>query len=194
MFRTSAICILCTAILLSGCSAGKKPEQLAQGIQQMYADADSIHLCVQIDADRNEEIMQYVLSYDYTAGEDNPTAVMTIEQPESIAGITAQITGADFRFDYEDTQLETAMPDRKGLIPADVTTYLLNDLMYAEPAQIWTEDDLIALRYEQKDEAGTILKEVYLDMQTAQLRQARIYSEGKQILQCVFTECTFNGG
>lgn len=182
---------MCCLCVLCGCSAVNEPEQTAQAIQQKYASAQSIQTTAQIISNLNEETVTYEISYDYSQSDN--TAVMTVNAPESIAGIQATITGEDFQFAYEDTQLETAMPDRKGMTPADAITYLLDDLMHHEPVQVWQEGELLALRYEQTDEAGISFKEVYLNADGS-LQQARLYSEGKQLLQCIFTKCTLNGG
>ena len=191
MLRT-CIGMLCCACVLCGCSAINQPEQYAQAVQEKYTAAQSIQTTAQIISNLNEDTITYEINYDYTP----ERAVMTVEAPESIAGIRAVITGTDvqdIQLEYEDTQLETAMPEKKGLTPADVVTYLLDDLMHHTPTQVWQEDSLLALRYEQTDEAGTSFKEVYLTTD-GMLQQARIYSEGKQILQCTFSSCTLNGG
>lgn len=179
--------------MLTGCSAVKNPEEIAASVRDVYAGASSIETVVQITSDLNEERMTYQIGYDYEKKEDTAAAVMTVLAPESIAGITAEITGETFTFVYDGTELETAMPDRKGLTPADVTTYLLYDLMNTVPQQVWMEDELLALRFEQVTEECTAVKEVYLNPQTGALSRARIYCDGKQIMQCTFDSCTLNG-
>lgn len=192
MFRR-CLCAVVAVIVLSGCSAVKDPERIASSVRDTYAAASSIDLVADITSDLDEETMTYQIGYAYERQEENASAVMTILAPESIAGITATVTGEDFSFSYDDTELETAMPDRKGLTPADVMTYLLYDLMHAVPAQVWTEGDLIALRFEETTEEGAVVKEVYLNSDTGALSDARIYCDGKQIMRCIIDTCTMNG-
>ncbi len=192
MFRR-CLCAAAILLLCSGCSAVKDPESLAASVRDAYASASSIETVAEIVSDLDEETMTYQIGYLYQQEGESESAVMTVLAPESIAGITATVTGEDFCFTYDGTELETVMPDREGLTPADVTTYLLYDLMNTVPAQVWMEGDLIALRFEQTTEACTSVKEVYVDPETGALNEARIYCEGKQIMQCTFETCTLNG-
>lgn len=192
MFRR-CLCAAIALFLLTGCSAVKNPEDIAASVKDVYAAASAVETVVTITSDLNEETMTYQIGYNYEKQEDTSSAVMTVLAPESIAGITATITGEDFTFSYDGTELETAMPDRKGLTPADVMTYLLYDLMHTVPEQVWMEGDLLALRFEQTTEECTAVKEVYLNPDTGTLSEARIYSDGKQIMRCTFESCTLNG-
>lgn len=187
------LCAAAALVLLSGCSAVKHPEDIASSVRDAYTAAASIQMVADITSDLDEETMTYQIGYDYEKQDETSSAVMTVLAPESIAGITATITGEDFCFAYDGTELETAMPDRKGLTPADVITYLLYDLMHAVPAQVWTEGDLLALRFEQTTDEGTAVKEVYLNPDTGTLSEARIYCDGEQIMRCTFETCTLNG-
>lgn len=81
------------------------------------------------------------------------------------------------------------MPDKKGLTPADVTTYLLHDLQTGVPKQVWQENGRIALRYEDTGEEGTAVKEVYLQPDSFALTEAHIYTNGKQIMDCTVQYC-----
>lgn len=192
MFRR-CFCAVAAVFLLAGCSAVKNPEEIAASVRDVYAAASSIETVADITSDLNEETMTYQIGYDYEKKEDTASAVMTVLAPESIAGITAGVTGEDFTFSYDGTELETAMPDRKGLTPADVITYLLYDLMNTVPEQVWMEGELLALRFEEVTEECTAVKEVYLNAETGALSEARIYCDGKQIMRCTFASCTLNG-
>ena len=182
-------CAAAALVLLTGCSAVKNPEKLAASVRDVYAAAPSVELVADITSDLDEETMTYRIGYTQEQDEQGVSAVMTVLAPASIAGISAEITGEDFVFSYEDAELETAMPDRKGLTPADVLTYLLYDLRNTVPAQVWKEGDWLALRYEAVTEAYTAVKEVYLHAQTGALHEARIYCDGKQIMRCAFESC-----
>ena len=184
---------MAAVFLLTGCSAVKNPEEIAASVRDVYAAASSIETVADITSDLNEETMTYQIGYDYEKMEGTATAVMTVLAPESIAGIQAEVPGEDVTFSYDGTELETAMPDRKGLTPADVTTYLLYDLMNTVPEQVWMEGELLALRFEEVTDECTAVKEVYLNAETGALSEARIYCDGKQIMRCTFASCTLNG-
>lgn len=192
MFRR-LLCGVSIALLLCGCSAVRSPEETAAAVRDVYAAASDIEIVTEITSNLNEETMDYTIGYSYEKQGDTASAVMTVLAPESIAGITAKISGDDFTFSYEDTELETAMPDRKGLTPVDATTYLLYDLMHSVPEQVWQEGELLALRYEGKTEEGNVVKEVYLHPDSCALAEARIYNNGNQILRCTFETCTLDG-
>lgn len=191
MFRRVLGTALLILLLLCGCSAVSHPEDKAAAVKEAYAAASEIELVTDITSNLDEETMSYRIGYAYHKQDDgNAMAQMTVLAPESIAGIQAEITGEDFLFTYEGTELETAMPDRKGLTPADVTTYLLYDLMHQTPQQVWMEEDLLALRYETKEEAGTVVRDVYVQPDSYALKAAHIYNNGEQILSCSVSSCT----
>ena len=192
MFRR-LICVLSAALLLCGCSAVRSPEETAAAVRDRYASAEQIEIVTDITSNLHEETVTYTIGYSYQKQEDAAAAEMTVLAPESIAGIKAEISGEEFTFSYEDTALETAMPDRKGLTPADVVTYVLYDLMHSTPEQVWQEGDLLALRYESKTEEGAVVKEVFLHPDSCGLAEARIYNNGNQILHCAFETCTLDG-
>ncbi len=191
MFRRMLGTALLILLLLCGCSAVSHPEDKAAAVKEAYETASDIELVTDITSNLDEETMSYRIGYAYHKQDSgNATAQMTVLAPESIAGITADITGEDFRFAYEGTELETAMPDRKGLTPADVTTYLLYDLMHQVPQQVWMEENLLVLRYETREEAGTVVRDVYVQPDSYALKAAHIYNNGEQILSCSFSSCT----
>ena len=178
MFRRVLGTALLILLLLCGCSAVSHPEDKAAAVKAAYESAANIELVTDIASNLDEETMSYRIGYAYHK-QDN--AQMTVLAPESIAGIQAEITGEDFLFTYERTELETAMPDRKGLTPADMTTYLLYALMHQTPQQVWMEEDLLALRYETKEEAGTVVRDGYVQPDSYALKAAHIYNNGEQI-------------
>ena len=191
MFRRMLGTALLILLLLCGCSAVSHPEDKAAAVKEAYETASDIELVTDITSNLDEETMSYRIGYAYHKQDSgNATAQMTVLAPESIAGITADITGEDFRFTYEGTELETAMPDRKGLTPADVTTYLLYDLMHQLPQQVWMEEDLLVLRYETREEAGIVVRDVSIQPDSYALKAAYIYNNGEQILSCSFSSCT----
>ena len=191
MFRRMLGTALLILLLLCGCSAVSHPEDKAAAVKEAYETAADIELVTDITSNLDEETMSYRIGYAYHKQDSgNATAQMTVLAPESIAGITADITGEDFRFTYEGTELETAMPDRKGLTPADVTTYLLYDLMHQVPQQVWMEEDLLVLRYETREEAGIVVRDVSIQPDSYVLKAAHIYNNGEQILSCSFSSCT----
>lgn len=179
---------LLAAWLLCGCSAVSNPEQLAASARDAYAGAQTIELVSNITSYLDEYTMDYQIQYSYHA--DTQTGELEVQKPASVAGIQASVQGEDFVFSYEDAELETAMPDKKGLTPADVTTYVLHDLQTKEPKQVWQENGRIALRYEDTSEEGNVVKEVYLHPDSFALAEAHIYNNGKQIMDCTVQSCT----
>lgn len=191
MFRRIGSIALFFLLMLCGCSAVSHPEDRAAAVKAAYASAAKIELVTDITSNLDEETMSYRIGYTYHKQDNGQAAAqMTVLAPESIAGIQANITGEDFQFTYEGTELETAMPDRKGLTPADMTTYLLYDLMHQTPQQVWIEENLLALRYETKEDAGTVVRDVYIQPDSYALKAAHIYNNGEQILSCNVSSCT----
>ena len=52
------------------------------------------------------------------------------------------------------------------------------------------EEDLLVLRYETREEAGIVVRDVSIQPDSYALKAAYIYNNGEQILSCSFSSCT----
>lgn len=151
-----------------------------------FAEVNGFAAHVKILSDLEQSVLEYEIDYVYNR-EDSDT--FSITAPESLAGIGGTIAGTDsarFSLQYDDMQLDDAMPGRTGLTPADALFCLLADLRTGEPVQQWTEEvagqTLLVLRYEGEDGDGKIAKQVWLSGDGRQPVCAELYADGKCVL------------
>lgn len=183
---TLAVCLL---LSVSGCKKiSKNSEGDLNTIQKQYESCAGLQTNAHIVSNLDERTLEYDIKYEYNKESGGR---ITIISPEELAGITAAVDGDSFTLHYEDTALETAMPDRKGLTPADAVPYLLSDIKKAYPTEIWRENGKIAVHFEQTTDDGAVSKEVYFDEKTGALCDAELYLDGKKLLGCTFSEFQF---
>jgi hypothetical protein len=173
--------------LLCGCSAVHDPGRLADSVRTQYADSAEIQTTVEIRADSGEECAEYTVQLDYQNGE-TPRAEITVQEPESIAGISAVYEADSRTLTYEDTVLQTLLPERGGLTPVDAGPAILYSLTTAEPTAVWTEEDLMVLQYREETEEGAVVQELYLNLSDGMLTAARVFFNETQIITCKFTQ------
>lgn len=182
------LCAVMTAvILLCGCSAVRSPEQLADSVREQYAGCEEIQAAAEIRADSGEEYTDYMVEISYETA-DPPHAAVTVCKPESIAGITAEYEADSGTLTYEDTVLQTLLPERGGLTPVDAAPAVLYSLTAEQPASVWTEEDTLVLRYEEEREEGTVVRELSLGLTDGLPQTARIFCNGTQYITCHFSD------
>lgn len=173
-----------TVWVLTGCTAVQDPAARAEAVRTSYIEAETIMLDAAITAELGERIAEYGLHcvWNGTQGE------ITVTAPESIAGIAAHIGGHGTVLEFEDTVLETIMPERTGQTPLDAVPCALEDLAHSEPEQIWEEESTLVLRYEARTEEGVVAKEITCDAQNFALQHIQIYFNDQRALTCAITQ------
>lgn len=179
---------MCAAALtLCGCSTVKNPEALGQSVQELYASVVSMETDMQVEANLGTEVMDYTLHGVYEDTESGGRTVLTVQQPEVIAGVTATVEGDGLTVSYDATELETGMPEHAGATPIDVLPGILNDLRNAAPQAVWQQQEgTLGLRYENTTDEGTCTEEIYLATDGGALQRAVLYWNDTQVLQCTF--------
>lgn len=120
----------------------------------------------------------------------NPHVEITVQEPKSIAGITAVYDAQENRLTYEDMSIQTILPEQSGLTPVDAVPAALHCLIAEEPTAIWTEENCVMLQYEKEEEIGDVVRELALRAEDGALQYAAISLNGKQRLRCEFDRCT----
>lgn len=180
------VLILLIIGVLAGCS-GKELEESQVG--ETYQEREGFVAEATIVANLGDYAMTYTVEYKHQKnGEDT----QTILKPEEIAGIAMTLTGEEegLTVSYEDTVLETAMPDRKGLTPVDGIYYLISQLRAGYPSAIgeekFNEQDVTHITYQEMAEDGELRYEVYLE-EDQKLHYAEVYAADEMILQITAT-------
>ncbi len=184
-----SLCWLAALPLLVGCSAVRNPERLADSVQQGYGTAKTIRAEAVIHASNENAIQEYRVQVQYDNAQ-NPYAEITVQEPESIAGITAVYDAEENRLIYEDVSLQTILPEQDGLTPVDAVPAALHCLIAEEPTEIWREEDDVILQYEKEEDVGNVVRELALRAEDGALQYAAVSLNGKQRLRCEFDNCT----
>ena len=120
--RKCLVCVL-MIILLTGCGAaeGSEAEELALTIRGEYLAIDSCAVQAAITADYGQRVYQYEMA----AAVNGDETVLTLSAPETVAGLTARITGEDGLLEFDGVAVETGPLDGQGLTPVSALPALL---------------------------------------------------------------------
>ena len=99
--------LLCALMmtLLTGCANAmvSEAEELALSIRGEYLAMDSCAVRASVTADYGQRVYQYEMA----AAVNGEEIVLTLSAPETVAGLTARITGEDSRLEFDGVSLET---------------------------------------------------------------------------------------
>ena len=190
-------CVLMMTLLLSGCKAGgsgeESPENLAALIRGEYLNLTAWTATVSVTADYGQRVYDFVLDVSW---EKDGETVLTVVEPELIAGITARLKEDGAYLEYDGASLETGELDGQGLSPVSALPALLNAVQTGFIAEVGREDldETATLRIccrdpEQAPGAG-VETAVWFDLDTHGLVQGEISVDGARVILCRFTQFT----
>ncbi len=108
------------ALACSACGGGDDRARTEVFFTQAQ-EAASISLEAELTALSGEKILEYTLSCGYTDHE----AQVCVLSPESLAGITAAVSGQELELSYQDAALETQLLTEDGIAPVSVLPLML---------------------------------------------------------------------
>ena len=186
--------LLCALMmtLLTGCGSGtvSEAEELALAIRGEYLAMDSCALRASVTADYGQRVYQYELA----AAVNGEDTVLTLSAPETVAGLTAHITGKDSRLEFDGISVETGPLDGNGLTPVSALPALLEAARGGYIAACALEEDGTLLRVDCGDPAAspgsgteTVL---WFDASTHALARGEVSVDGFRAISCEFLEFT----
>ena len=124
----------------------------------------------------------FCVEYQLSCIWQNDVAQVKILQPQSVAGITAVVQGAEAMLQYEDISLDAMLPEIPGYSPMDMLHQLLMDLQTSAEFS-GKESGSVVLEYRSNYKDGTeVLKILTLDETSLDLQKAECYLDGSLIL------------
>lgn len=122
--RKLLFCVPMMILLLSACTGGaegNEAEELALQIRGEYLAMSSCAGQAAITADYGQRVYQYELA----VAVDGEETTLTLSAPDTVAGITARVTGQDGQLEYDGLSVETGPLDPEGLSPVSAVPALL---------------------------------------------------------------------
>mgnify|MGYP000845612688 CR=1 FL=1 len=189
--KTRSAAILAAFFLLCACSE-KSGGPLDERIPQTFQNLAGFTAQVRILSDLGDSTQEYGGTYMYRQ-EGNDT--LTLQTPQALEGIVVDVSGEDtasLTVQYKDTVLDSGMPSRSGMTPADAIPRMLCELRDAAPLEAWEETvggvQMAAARYEIEDEQGRIMYQIWLTRDSLHPSYAECFADGQRVLQVFFSE------
>jgi len=189
--KTRSAAILAAFFLLCACSE-KSGGPLDERIPQTFQNLAGFTAQVRILSDLGDSTQEYGGTYMYRQ-EGNDT--LTLQTPQALEGIVVDVSGEDtasLTVQYKDTVLDSGMPSRSGMTPADAIPRMLCELRDAAPLEASEETvggvQMAAARYEIEDEQGRIMYQIWLTRDSLHPSYAECFADGQRVLQVFFSE------
>lgn len=190
--RKYLICVLMTALLLTGCGqgGGNEAEELALTIRGEYLALDSCAAQAAVTADYGQRVYQYELA----AAVNGEETVLTLSAPETVAGLTARITGEESRLEFDGVAVETGPLDENGLNPVSAIPALLGAARSGYITGCALEEEGTCLRVDCGDPSGSpgsgTEMVLWFDAATHAIARGEISVDGFRVILCEFSEFT----
>ena len=186
--------LLCALMmtLLAGCgkAAVSEAEELALTIRGEYLAMDSCAVRASVTADYGQRVYRYEL----TAAVNGEETILTLSAPETVAGLTAHVTGKDSRLEFDGVCVETGPMDDSGLTPVSALPALLETARSGYIVTCALEEDGTLLRVDCGDPTAspgsgteTVL---WFDTATHTLARGEVSVDGFRVVLCEFLEFT----
>lgn len=175
-------------LLLPACAAGDSKNLLAD-ITNLYATTEGFDSRVSINVELPERTATYVIDWQYAAGK----SVLTVAEPEQIAGITAETDDNGLTFRYADAVL-VVDSSGDGVSPIEALPELYfgwaGGLVKDLNKETYQEEEALAVTYSQKRGTNEYTQRVWFDPARLTPLYAEFYEGESLALTCEFL--TFN--
>lgn len=182
-------CLLLAACVDTG--GGSKAEQLALDIRGEYLALEGFTAGVEIAADYGERVYEYTVDLSYAREGES---VLTVTAPETIAGVTARISGEDTALEYDGVRVETGPLDSAGMSPIDAIPALLEQVEEGFIAACGMEEggETQLLRVICRDPESTAGEgrecSLWFDPDTHALLRGEFSQDGATVIRCEFSD------
>lgn len=188
-------CVLMMTLLLTGCGkqTDDSPENLAAQIRAEYLSLSEWSSTVNLSVDYGEQVFDFTV--DALWQRDGDT-VITVTEPDLVAGITARIRDGETLLEYDGAGLSLGMLDLSGLTPVSAIPALMGYVTTGYLARCsWSGEgesrELVLLCRDPNaaPQEGTEA-EIYIDPVTHALKRAEVSVNGELRLTARFTDFT----
>jgi len=189
--------VLMITLLLTACGGGEgnKAEELALTVRGTYLAAQGCSGGAVVTADYGQRIYRYRL--DFQADEEQ--TVMTLTEPETVAGISARLSAREgSKLEYEGIMLETGPLDDSGLSPVSAVPALLEtvregylDTCVLEAGKDGSQTLRLLSRDPEQALGSGIETTLWVSPDSLKLLRGEICRDGVCVIQCEFSDFEF---
>lgn len=107
--------------LLTSCAGGNQAKDRMQAAQAVYRTMSGCTAQAEITADYGQRVYGYIVDLTAAGG----SGVMTVKEPETIAGTVLTWSDGETQLEYDGAELDTGSLSDQGLSPADAMPTIL---------------------------------------------------------------------
>ena len=181
-----------TTLLLAGCgTAGvSEAEELALTIRGEYLAMDRCAVQAAVTADYGQRVYQYEMAVSVNGEETS----LTLSAPETVAGLTARLSGEENLLEFDGVSVETGPLDGDGLTPVSALPALLEAARSGYITACALEEDGTLLRMDCGDPAGSpgtgTENILWFDAAAHTLVRGEVSVDGFRVILCEFSGFT----
>ena len=187
----SLFALMILLLPLSGCFGGEEQRALdaALTIRGEYLALSGVSTQVRLQADYGQRVYDFALDVSIAADE----IILTVTEPELVAGVTARTDGQRHFLEYEDLCIETGPLDADGLTPLSAVPSMLRAVREEYITECrFDGEGLLCIRCAGVDAPpGTGTEYVlWLHPDTHDLTRGEIFVDGILRVTCTFSPFT----
>jgi hypothetical protein len=165
-------------VLISGCSAEENGLDAGMELRSKLIKADTVSFCVDISADHGNALDLFSLE---CSSDREGTVSFRVAAPDSISGITGQISGKSGALTFDETVLYFPLVAQERLSPVSAPQVLINALKSGYLRASGIEENQIRLTIDDSYENDALQVDIWLDEEKLP-RRAEVLCEGRMIL------------
>ncbi len=185
------LCVLMMTLFLTGCGGmkGNDAQEMALRLRGNYLESVGCSGTVALTADYGERIYRYEL--EFTQGEEE--TVLTLVQPDTVAGITARLSKASGNvLEYDGVVLETGPLNEEGLTPVGAVPAILTALRegYLDSCVLeeWETGPVLRILVRDPErQYGEGLELLVWMEESGRVLRAEFSQDGVCVIQCEFS-------
>lgn len=158
----TGICIALCLSLLCACSGGQKEDalQTAMDFRAALLNAASYSFKAEVTADYGERVYEFSMDCVCSGGTTN----ITVTKPDTISGITAQVTNASGEVTFDGTALDFGTLADGNIVPLAVPAVAADSWTSAYIASAGKEKDALRVHYERGYDDAQLLVDTWFSL------------------------------
>lgn len=181
---------LAGVLSLTSCAGGNQAKDRMQAARSVYRSMSGCTAQAEITADYGQRVYGYTVDLTVEGG----SGVMTVKEPENIAGTVLTWSNGETTLAYDGTELDTGALSDSGLSPADAMPTILNACQEGEIVDCcmeeWNGQETLRSALDlDGDQGGQI--QCWFQPDSYGLLRAELSRDGVTVVTMVFSDFSF---